>query len=268
MAYLEVEGSSAIYYEHFSGSGMPVVLIHGWAMSARIWDGVVSALLADGHPVVRLDQRCCGRSDKTFADVSIDALGSDIARLVDHLDLDRVVVNGWSLGGAVAVDAVAKFGGTAAGLVLTCGASPRFTRSDDWEFGGTGADLATNLAALSTMRVDFMHGMSQAVCNVEVSTATIDWMTQIFLETSPRADASLQGLGRIDQRELMAKIEVPALVMHGAHDVFVPVGAGARASEILPRARLVQFADSGHAPFLEEREKYCRELLGFLADLS
>lgn len=268
MAYLEVEGSSAIYYEHFAGTGLPVVLVHGWGMSGRVWDSVVPALLAEGHAVVRLDHRCCGKSDKTFDDVTVDALGSDIARLVDHLDLERVVVNGWSLGGAGAVDAVAKLGGTAAGLVLTCAASPRFTSSEDWDLGGSVADLDGLLAGIAAARVDALNGVARAVCHAEVTEATIEWMAQIFLESSPRADASLQDLGRSDQRELLAKIEIPALVMSGAHDVFVPAATGTRAAELLPRGRLVEFTESGHAPFLEEREKYCRELLAFLAELT
>src|SRR4051794_21597597 len=125
MAYLEVEGDRRIYFEHHRGSGRPVVLVHGWGVTARCWDTVAPALRANGNAVVLLDQRTCGRSDKDFDDVSIAALGSDVAALCERLELRDPVVNGWSLGGAVAVDAVSRMGGRASGLVLTGGGGPR-----------------------------------------------------------------------------------------------------------------------------------------------
>ena len=80
------------------------------------------ALARDCVPdVVLLDLRACGRSDKDFVDVSIAAMGADVARLCEHLGLQRPVVNGWSLGGAVAVEAVARLSSAAGGLVLTGG---------------------------------------------------------------------------------------------------------------------------------------------------
>ena len=126
MAYLDVEGSRRIYFEQHPGPGRPVVLVHGWSATARCWDTVTPALRARGHQVVLLDLRACGRSDKDFEDVSIAALGSDVARLCEHLELRDPVINGWSLGGAVAVDAVFRLGRGASGLVLTA-APPRAT---------------------------------------------------------------------------------------------------------------------------------------------
>jgi non-heme chloroperoxidase len=268
MAYLAVEGDRSIYYERYRGSARPVVLVHGWGMGARIWDTVLPPLLAAGHEVVVYDQRSCGRSDKDFADVSIDALGSDVVRLVDHLELLGVVVSGWSLGGAVAVDAVAKLGPSAAGLVLTGGATPKYTQGDGWEHGATSEQLDETLAALSLNRPVFLNGLSQAVCAADPGPVTVEWMWQMFMQTSPRADESLRDLGRVDQRDMMKGLDLPALVMHGDKDVIVAPGIGAEAARILPKGRLVPFAQSGHAPFLEEHENYCSELLGFISSPS
>ena len=105
MARLEVDGNKSIYYEDLGGDGRAMVLIHGWGMDNRCWDGVILPLQAAGHRVVTMDHRGCGRSDHDFADLSIAAIAGDVASLVAHLGLSDVVINGWSLGGAVATHA-------------------------------------------------------------------------------------------------------------------------------------------------------------------
>ena len=101
MAYLDT-AQGRVYYEHHTGEKVPVLLIHAWAMSVRVWDSTLSALQEAGHAVIAFDHRACGRSDKDFGDFSIEAIAGDAAALCDKLGLDQVVVNGWSLGGAVA----------------------------------------------------------------------------------------------------------------------------------------------------------------------
>jgi len=268
MAYLEVEDSRRIYYEHHAGPGRPVVLVHGWGVTGRCWDTVLPALLANGNEVVVIDQRCCGRSDKDFADVSIDALGSDVVRVVEALGLRKPVLNGWSLGGAVVVDAAAKLGANLGGLVLTGGATPRYTSCEDWPYGGSPADLEATLAAIGGNRAEVLKGVAGAVCHTDVGQATVDWMWLMFLEAGPRADESLRDLGRVDQRETITTLDVPVLLLAGRHDTFVPFDAIKTSAGMFPKARLVAFEETGHAPFLEEGEKYRSELLAFLNGLD
>ena len=70
----------------------------------------------------------------------------------------------------------------------------------------------------------------------------------------------------VDQRELLPKIDVPVLICQGAHDAVVDPAISKVAAELLPNSRLVEFEESGHAPFLEERERFNKELLAFVAD--
>lgn len=264
MGYLNVEGDRRLYVEHHRGEGAPVVLIHGWGVTGRCWDTTLPALLANGNEVVILDQRCCGKSDKDFEDLSIDALGSDVVSVVRELGCRRPVLNGWSLGGAVAADAAAKLGDDLGGLVLTGGASPRFTQGEDWPWGDTVEGLEGTLAAVRDNRPLALRGVAEAVCHADVGEPAIAWMWSMFMETSPLADRSLRDLGEVDQREQFTRIHAPALVLCGRHDAFVAYEAAARAAELLRDARFVGFEDSGHAPFIEEGERYRSELIGFV----
>lgn len=264
MAHLEVEGSRRLYFEHHRGSGRPVVLVHGWGANGRCWDTVAPALRANGNEVLILDQRACGRSDKDFEDVSITALGADVARLCELLCLREPVLNGWSLGGAVVVDAAVRLGTNVGGLVLTGGATPRYTSAPDWPHGGTHDDVQGVLDGLAADRASTLKGVAGAVCAAEVSEAVLDWLWGMFLEMGPRADESLRDLADTDQRKALGTLSAPALLMHGRQDGFVAFSGAEAATELCADARLVAFDQCGHAPFLEDRERYLAELIGFV----
>jgi pimeloyl-[acyl-carrier protein] methyl ester esterase len=164
----------------------------------------------------------------------------------------------------VATDAVARLGSNVSGLVLTGGASPRYTSAPDWPHGGTAADVEGVLAAVAADRATTLRGVAEAVCARPVSPQVIDWMWCMFLEMGPRGDDSLRDLAEVDLRKTLGALEVPVLLLHGREDAFVPFSGAEAAEQLCADGRLVEFPDSGHAPFLEDRDTYLRELLGFL----
>jgi pimeloyl-ACP methyl ester carboxylesterase len=163
MGHLVRENENRIYYEDHGSGERAIVLVHGWGMGVRVWDHVVPAMRAAGFRVVLFDQRGCGESDKDFADLSITSIASDLVALVDSLALETVVLNGWSLGGAVVVEAAASLGERCAGLVLTCGATPVYVQKPDFPYGGTEEDMAATLGALTADRVNFLHGLRKTL---------------------------------------------------------------------------------------------------------
>jgi pimeloyl-[acyl-carrier protein] methyl ester esterase len=267
MGMLTREAGRQIYFEHYAGLGPTVVLSHGWGMGCRAWDDTIARLTDRGHAVVAYDHRGCGRSDKDFRDVSIDALGSDVVALCTHLGLDAVVLNGWSLGGAVVVDAAAKLGAKLRGLVLTVGATPRYTQAEGFPHGGRAEDVAATVAALRAGRIAFLKGLYfGGVFAAPVSEDVKQRCCQIALEASPGADASLGALAQLDQRALLPKIAAPALVVVGARDGVVPADIGRAAAKLLPNARLCEL-DCGHAPFLELPDAYHAALFDLLGSV-
>ncbi|ALE76119.1 MULTISPECIES: alpha/beta fold hydrolase [unclassified Pseudonocardia] len=265
MAFLEVEDGKRVYYEHHAGPGRPVVLVHGWAADAHCWDTTLPALLAAGHSVTVLEHRACGRSDKDIADTSIGAIASDVVALVEHLGLREPVLNGWSLGGAVVVEAARRLGANLGGLVLTGGATPRYTAAEGWPHGGTPDDVEGVLAGLAVDRPGTFRAVADAVCAKEVGEPVVQSIWLAFLACGPGADRTLRDLAHIDQREILPAIDRPVLLLSGREDGFVPFDAVAASRTLFRDARLVEFGGVGHAPMLEDGETYRAELLGFLA---
>jgi non-heme chloroperoxidase len=266
MSRLAVEGPKTVYYERYGGSGPAVVLVHGWGMSCRVWDLTLPVLLDAGHEVISFDQRCCGASDKDFDDVSTAAAGGDVLRLIEETGVSDPVVVGWSFGAAVVAQAAIDGGSRFGAMVLVGPPTPRYLQAEGFPHGGTAEIMDQTLQTLRDNRPEFLQGLAQAVCHAEVGTATEQWMWDIFMQTSPRADASLADLGQIDHRDALPSVKIPTLVCSGDHDAIVDPAVAAVCAELLPNARLLRFADSGHAPFLDERERFNSALLSFAAD--
>ena len=99
-----------LHIEDSGGSGRPVVLIHGWPLTAQAWEPQVSALQAAGYRVVAYDRRGFGRSDKPEAGYSYDTLADDLQRVLDACGLQAVTLVGFSMGGGEVARYVARHG--------------------------------------------------------------------------------------------------------------------------------------------------------------
>ena len=263
MAYFETDGGR-IYYEHYSGQRTPVVLIHGWGMSTQVWAAVLDKLVNGGHEVVAMDHRGCARSDRDFADLSIEAIARDVDGIVRSLDLRPCVLNGWSLGGAVAVEAASLLGARAVGLVLTCAASPRVTSAEDFPYGAEPGSYNGLGDAISADRGGFFRGLAASVCATDIGQANVEWLERMFLDTGPRAYTTLMAAGELDQRSTLSSLRIPVLSMVGEKDQILSPDLGVQAASCARHGEVVRFANSGHAPFIEEPDAYMSALGNFL----
>lgn len=269
MSYLDTRGGGRVYYEDHSlagqsATGDALILVHGWGMSSRCWDPILPVLIQAGHRVISMDHRGCANSDKDFVDMSIGAIAGDVVALTQQLGLSKVILNGWSLGGAVVVEAAQQLGGVCGGLVLTGGATPVYTQKADFPFGGTDEDVAGTVSAYESDRINFLHGLSQVVCVKEVGSNIENWLAEMFLQASPRAGVTLGELAQLDQRDLLLGLDMPVLSLFGSEDGFVAPPICRWVGENHPRAAAVEFPGVGHAPFIEERQGYVSALLEFL----
>jgi len=107
----------AIRYE-VRGMGEPaLVLVHGWTNSREIW-GKHPRTLARTHRTIALDLAGHGESGADRTTWTMDAFGEDVAAVVKHLELERVVLVGFSMGGAAVLEAAERLPGRVVGIVL------------------------------------------------------------------------------------------------------------------------------------------------------
>jgi pimeloyl-[acyl-carrier protein] methyl ester esterase len=267
MAYLATRDGGQVYFEHHRAPGTPVVLIHGWGMSGDYWASTVAALVAAGHGAITIDHRACGRSDRDFDDLSIAAIATDVVDLVARCGVPRVVLNGWSLGAAVAVAAAAMLGDRVAGLVSTCGATPRYTQADGFPHGGTAEDVLGIGAAIVADRATFFRTLAQGASGESASDALVAWVERGFVDSGPRASETLADLATLDQRATLAAFDFPVLSIGGAKDAIADPAIAGFAARCARHGRLVTM-DTGHSPHLEAPTAYNEALIAFVQEVA
>lgn len=124
----------AVRVRHPDGRGTPVLLVHGLSSNARLWDGVGDELAALGHPVLAVDQRGHGQSDKPDDGYDFATLTDDLVAVLDSFGwAGPVLAAGQSWGGNVVVELAARHPRRTAAIALVDGGTIDLsTRFADW----------------------------------------------------------------------------------------------------------------------------------------
>jgi len=253
-----------------SGSGRPLVLLHGWGMSHAVFTEYLERPPA-GCRVVVFDLPGHGASDAGTTD-SLVGWARDLAFAIGRLRLQRPVLCGWSLGGMLALRLAVDRSCPVAALALI-GTTPRFVNGDDWRAGVQPARLA---AMRRDVRRDYRPTMERfyrlMFAENELTAADYRRIARFAtgpdrLPPQPVAEAGLRILAQTDLRSLLPELRLPVLLLHGRQDAVIPFAAAEALAAALPQARLVAFDDTGHAPFLTRSERVRQELEGWLACL-
>ena len=268
MAYLELPDGVPLHYED-TGSGPAVVLLHGWTMNSTFWQANTGPLAQDNR-VVTVDFRGHGNSGKTEHGHSLHQYAHDVRALIDHLGLDDVCLVGWSMGTAVILSYVREYGTEKLRSVCFVDQSPRFLDAAEWDFplqgGYSITDLAVFTQSVRHARPSVIKPFIAACFAAEPDQATIDAIYAETTKTHTRSALDVWfDMAYADLRAMLCKVTVPALLVYGEQSKIFPGDLAGWLADQLPNAEVARFADSGHAPFAEEPERFNTVLGGFLA---
>jgi pimeloyl-[acyl-carrier protein] methyl ester esterase len=244
-----------------SDAAAPLVLLHGWGMNLRVFDGLRAAL-AQHHRVTAIDLAGHGASPWS-AERSPQQQLATLAALLPR----AAVLVGWSLGGQLALQLAAEPALAVRRLVLIA-SSPRFVRAEDWPHGLAAATLRQFAAQLEhdaghTID-DFIELQLRGSADAAAVRATLQDALRVHGSAAPAAlAAGLVLLEHNDLRALARRIEVPALVIAGQYDRVTPPQAGQALAQLLPQGQLLNIRRAGHAPFLSHPGQVAAALLEF-----
>ena len=86
-------------YAKIWGKGRPVVLIHGWPLSADSWDDIAMSLVEAGYQTIAYDRRGFGRSDQPWDEYNYESLSNDLADVMEFCEVKDATLVGFSMGG-------------------------------------------------------------------------------------------------------------------------------------------------------------------------
>lgn len=255
-----------LHYEE-RGEGRPVLIVPGWGMSVRWFDGQLEGL-SDRMRVIVFDPRGQGDSDKVSRGQRMARLARDVEDVIERLALEDVVLVGWSLGVSTVLAYVDVFGTERLSKVVLVDGGTKLINDDDWDLGFV--DLEGAAAWRTLVESDLDAAARQVVPAFFASPPAESELAWMVAETV-KCDGS--GLGLItwnvlnqDYRDVPAKLDVPTLVIAGSHDAVIPAGNAPWLAERIADARLSMFANSAHCPFIEERERFNEELATFVCE--
>ncbi|MBW8484015.1 alpha/beta fold hydrolase [Actinomadura parmotrematis] len=267
--FFEVNDGTRLAYEDY-GQGRPIVLLSSWALSSDMWEYQVPFLVEQGYRCVTLDRRGHGRSDRPSTGYDLTTSADDVAALLEHLDLDDVILVGHSMGGAEVARYLARHGeDRVAGAVFISAILPFLKLTDDNPEGVPEIALQSILQAFRTDRPKWFARQAQlwfATHLNEVSPAMVEHTIGQCLATSPRATTEFFASAfHHDHRDDLRKISIPALVIHGTLDSSARIDAtGRRTAELIPDADYKEYPTASHGIFFTHKDQINADLLDFV----
>ena len=265
--------SSVDLHYDVSGTGRPVVLIHGWPLSGKAWRDNVPALAAAGYQVVTYDRRGFGESDKPSNGYDYDQLADDLDALLDGLDLRDVTLVGFSMGGGEVARYIAKHGEERIHSVVFASAIPPYLmKGDDNPDGPLEPKAAADMAgALESDRDAFFDDFTRQFFSAGGNLKITEQQRQDAIALCQQSDqkaalAAMESFGGTDFRQDLTEVTVPTFVIHGDSDAIVPFeGSGRRTHESIAGSQLVVIQDGPHGINVSHKDEFDRALIGFLA---
>ena len=264
--YVQVEENVKIYVEDM-GEGNPVIFLHGWPASHKMFEYQFSRLPANGYRCIGIDFRGFGNSDAPWESYSYDRLADDVKAVIDELEITNATLLGFSMGGAVAIRYMARHNGHGVkSLVLAGAAAPVFTTRDDFNYGMNPAELTEQLIdATYEDRPKMLAAFGLQFTSTKGNTEMMEWLESLCYQASHHGTfKAAESLRDEDLRSDLPQIKVPTVIFHGAKDKICEPDLAKLTSKAIVGSRVIEFENSGHAMMFDEQTKFNEELLLFL----
>lgn len=260
MPFIEVEPDVRVFAQDW-GSGKPIVFIHGFPFSHRIFEYQMTMLAEKGYCTVGIDLRGFGQSDKPWHGCDYDTWVSDIAKVMDALDLRDVTLLGFSMGGAISAHYVGTQNDSRVTKLVLLGAATPIAAPNPEDK----QSLDNLIQATLADSPQFAYGFVQNAFHKPISENLHQFYAGMGLTASLRA--LVRGLEELRDRNLVAEvssIQLPTLICHGVHDAVVPIAAAEAQQQLIKDANLLRFEESAHGIFFEEKDRLIQELVNFI----
>ena len=238
----EINGVDIYYKVYGEGNGDPIILLHGGLSNGDHFSAIIPALVDAGHEVITMDSRGHGHSSFDDAQISYAQMAQDVLGLMDHLEIDKADIVGWSDGGIIGLE-IALTQPERLNKVVAYGAN--------YDPTGVRLDIGTN---------DYFN-------------AYIERASEEYQQNSPapeKWDAFLANIGNMWATqpnytdEQLTTITTPFLILDGAKEEAIDLNQTKLMALLIPGAELMIMPDTGHFALFEQPEEFTQIVLDYL----
>lgn len=255
------------------GEGKPIVLVHGWSGNLDNFTPMLEKL-SENNKVVVYDHRGHGYSDHPQYGITLDRLAKDLKELLDHLELENVLLVGWSMGALTLFDYVRQFGTEGLEKCIIVDMTPKLLNNEEWKLGLYDGSYEIEDADkdLSQMfdRFDlFFADFSKKALPYATDELLLEMAKQAAESEVPAPSLlALCGLWHAmvvsDYREDLKAIDVPTRIFRGSLKSLYPRETAEYIAERIPGTEIIEFENATHMLMVENPKKATEEILAFL----
>jgi pimeloyl-ACP methyl ester carboxylesterase len=250
--------------------GAPIVFVHGWASSSATWAGqLADRELAARHHLIAVDLRGHGASEVPAGGYDEpSAWADDLAAVLAHAGRPAVLV-GWSYGGLVITDYLRERGTAGIAGLVYAGALTELGRDRPGGAIGPAWDgiLRAVLSEDPDEAVPALATLAKRMTATPRSGAEVQRNTGEMLSVPPSVRKALFRRD-VDSADVLAAVDVPAMVVHGTEDSVVSPSTAEYTAGKIPGASVRWFQSVGHMPFAERRAEFNAALLEFAGSVN
>jgi len=265
--FADIDGVRVHYQE--KGVGTPLVLLHGFTSSTYSWKDVFEPL-SKSFRVIAVDLKGFGFSGKPDGDYTRRTQAVLVARLLDHLKIEKAWLGGNSMGGEVALHFALQNPQRVAGLILIDGAGVDVKGSGSLAPGYLLVPVVGRVLMALALTSDKLvrEGLEKSYYNDARVTSELIAYYHRPLKTRGGQLAALRartqwGLFPIEPE--LSRITAPTLIIWGAEDELIPIEAGRKMNSLIKESKLVIIEKCGHVPQEEMPDRVIEEITKFTA---
>lgn len=258
-------------YQDF-GEGQPILFIHGWPLSQRMWEHQISFFVNAGYRIITYDRRGFGESDQPWNGYDYDTFASDLNDVINSLSLENIILVGFSMGGGEVARYIGNYGTTKlAKAVLLGSVVPFLLETEDNPNGVDGSVFDGMKQGIASDRADFFQGFGRNFVNIEANKDRVS-EAQVLLNWHIACSASRKGtlncvdaFGKTDFRKDCEAFDIPTLILHGDDDGIVPKEVSSeKAVNFIKDASLQLISGGPHAFYTTHHAEVNQAILDFI----
>jgi len=271
MTFITTQDKTKLYVKDW-GAGRPVILMHGWPLSADSWDDQAMAIADAGFRAIAYDRRGFGRSEQPWSGYNYDTLADDLASVIEETGATDAAIVGFSMGGGEVARYMSRHGGkNVSQAVIISSVVPYMLKTEDNPAGTDKATFDQMTEGIKKDRAAFFASFFKDFYGVgyisqPVSDELLEASRNVAMQASLKATlACAEAFATTDFRPDLSAFSVPTLIIHGTADKTVPIDAAGRAAaKGITNAELIEYDGAPHGLFATHKEQLTADLLGFL----